>query len=123
MTLRVPVSMPSTPPQPLRGGVASLPQCKGREKLSERHHCCVPAALRNAFSICIPSPGKRLVQFSEEERKSGDQQLRTAGRYGVPKRLLQKRGGDGHLGCIGKQVGRLRVDKVPAALLRDTGII
>ena len=51
--------MRSTPPQPLRAGVASLPQCEGREKRPERHICCVPAAFGNVFPISTISPGKK----------------------------------------------------------------
>jgi hypothetical protein len=51
--------MHSTPPQPLRAGVASLPQCEGREKHPERHIYCVPAAFGKAFPISTISPGQK----------------------------------------------------------------
>src|ERR1043166_644436 len=123
MTRSVPVSMPSTPPQLLRAGVAPPPQGKGRAKLPERHTCCVPAALGNAFPISTISLGKRLDQLSEEAWKSGDQQLHTVGHCGTHEGLPQKRGVDRHLCCIGEQLGRLSVDRVSPVFLFDTGIV
>ena len=59
MARSVSFSMRSTPPRPLRAGVASPPQCKGRGKLPERHICYGPTAFRNAFPISTISPGKK----------------------------------------------------------------
>jgi len=75
-------------------------------------------ALRASHLLCASSPWermshkhhksrKRLNQLSEEEEKSGDQQLHTAGRCGAPEGLLPKRGVDKHLCRIGEQLDRL----------------
>jgi hypothetical protein len=68
------------------------------------------------------SPGKRLDQLSEEAEKSGNQQPHAAGRCGALEGLVQKRGGDRHLGRIGEQLGRLRAEEVSPVLLHDTRI-
>ena len=43
----------------LSAGGASLPRGKGRDKLPERHTCCVPAALGDAFPIRTICPGNK----------------------------------------------------------------
>ncbi len=46
------------PAEPLLSRLASPPRCKGREKLTDRHTCCVAAALGEALPINNISTGK-----------------------------------------------------------------